>query len=302
MSVGADPGLPDPANRPGDLSDPANRPRQLPGEPADPARPPAHPYAVVCVAALVVLGMALLEKQMGAWSIVPLAAGVIALLTNWGAGAAVFLLTLCVAMAAHARGVPLPNLPFLVHDTLRFMGPEGRLAGQRLEPLPDLAACAAALAYVMAQYRLQGMQRFIFPPSTRQARPFRLGPPRDTEPPERRRAELATPIEIGLLGATLPLWSGLAALALFGLTRTAANLDVIDDAWRGPFVLFWVVALGLAAGSTVLGYRRRSQASREEAWLALQDELWRQTRGDQARVNRWVNRLRLRARRRKEQA
>jgi len=60
--------------------------------------------------------------------------------------------------------------------------------------------------------------------------------------------------------------------------------------------------VALAAGSAVLAYARQASATPEEALLYLQDQVWRDTRCEQSRINRWLVWARLRWQRRKERS
>jgi hypothetical protein len=67
--------------------------------------------------------------------------------------------------------------------------------------------------------------------------------------------------------------------------------------WRVA-MLVWILSVGLIGLATAIGYWSWRRHSRAEAMLVLRDEFWRQTRGEQRRINRW----RAWARRRAERA
>jgi hypothetical protein len=72
---------------------------------------------------------------------------------------------------------------------------------------------------------------------------------------------------------------------------------LIPAHWRVE-LLTWILAFGLIGLASVIGYLSWRRQSRWEALSVLRDEFWRQTRGEQRRINRW----RAWARRRQERA
>jgi hypothetical protein len=78
-------------------------------------------------------------------------------------------------------------------------------------------------------------------------------------------------------------------------------LSKFRDEW-GLLVLCWFLATAGLVGSLVTGYLDRARASPGQNLLYLQDQLWRQTRREQGRLNRWLVAARLRGQRRKEKA
>jgi hypothetical protein len=99
---------------------------------------------------------------------------------------------------------------------------------------------------------------------------------------------------------TLPVWVLAAALFWAQLAVAEPLEDVPLVVWRAV-LLAWVFGLGLAVIAALLSYVGMGQASRAEARLFLQDQAWRETRKDQARLNGWLVWGRLR-RQRKEEA
>ena len=81
--------------------------------------------------------------------------------------------------------------------------------------------------------------------------------------------------------------------------RSQPQQEFRDALWQGVLVL-WLAVLGLLLASAVLGYLRRLRAPLAENLLYLQDQLWRETRGEQSLLNRWLTWARLRAQKRKE--
>jgi hypothetical protein len=96
-----------------------------------------------------------------------------------------------------------------------------------------------------------------------------------------------------MLLLTLPLWAILAYLAwaILSLPWDVANMP---PAMARLILLAWTVGIGLFVASALLGLWKRRQHSTAEATLFLQDTLWRETRGDQRRIQRWLAWERLR--------
>src|SRR5581483_9909399 len=93
----------------------------------------------------------------------------------------------------------------------------------------------------------------------------------------------------------LPIWTGLAQVLWLVLPQTAGNPGLIVPVWR---VILWLWIFGGIAllATSGFAYWHRSTMSVEEATLFLQDTLWRETRGEQRRINRWFAWARVRAR------
>ena len=81
------------------------------------------------------------------------------------------------------------------------------------------------------------------------------------------------------------------------LRRRETELEVADAAWQGMLVL-WLVGGGVLAVAAMLRYLALRRLTAPEAALYLQDVLWRETRGEQRRLNRWLAWAWLRRRRR----
>jgi hypothetical protein len=244
------------------------------------SHPAVRGYSLVCLLALLALTILVTERGLGWWGLMPVLLGASALLFRWSVGPPLVLVTLAVLLSAQARFRPVgPGWP------------EPPLAA-------DLGVCLAVLAYAVGQYRLLGLTRHVLPPDTRR----RVLPGRgksDDEGPRRSPGSVG-PSELPALLFTLPVW-GLAAALFWARLEVGEPLEGIPPVvWRA-LLLAWVFGLGLAAVAAGLSYIGMGQASRAEARLFLQDQAWRETRKDQARLNRWLVWARLR-RRRKEGA
>jgi hypothetical protein len=155
--------------------------------------------------------------------------------------------------------------------------------------LTDLLLCCGALAFVSAQYRLQGLLKNIFPqalkPGQDAAATLARGPTPSALP--RRDARAVTPREVGSLLLALPAWALAAHLVANLLPTTFGNPGLRPAAWRA-MTLLWMLGVAALVIAGIFDYFQRRQMTGAEAMLFLQDEVWRQTRGEQRRINRWV--------------
>ncbi len=94
-------------------------------------------------------------------------------------------------------------------------------------------------------------------------------------------------------------WSLLAWLFWDWLAAQRPLVDFGLVTWR-LLILFWLLALGLLLTSALLAYLKQALASAESSLIYLQDQLWRQTRREQSRINRWLVGVRLRRQRKEE--
>ena len=134
---------------------------------------------------------------------------------------------------------------------------------------------AAALTYVIAQYRLLGLTIGPFPPQPR-SRPRQPQP----RPDPAGYAELAAGLltVIGTTAGAVFLWTGLG--------QVPPAWDVAPPSWHVG-LLIWIMLGGTAVAGAVIGHLGWRRVSRAEAAVFLQDALWHETRREQRRINRW---------------
>jgi hypothetical protein len=269
---------------------------------AEPSRPPdlrrnpaVRRYTVVCLAALVVLFLTMLDQGMDVWSLLPLLLGSLAVLLSWTSGPPLVLIA--VAMLTYERwGNQLDGRRLVMLLTLRNPGRRTDWNFDDDFPVSDLILCVALLTYVVAQYRLLSLVRHVLP---RDPRPPTAadGP---APPPSRRPADQVAPRELATMALSLPIWAALA-YALWALLRGQYDgpLGLRGDVWR-IVLLVWIAAAVLIGAAVVFGYLGWVRGSEEQARLYLQDQVWRETRREQARINHWMTAARLRRQRRDE--
>ncbi len=243
------------------------------------SHPAVRGYSLACLVALLVLTILVTERGMGWWGMMPVLLGAAALLFRWSVGPPLVLVTLAVLLSAQAR----------------FRDP-------RFWPQPalaeDLGVCLAVLAYAAGQYRLLALTRHVLPPDARRRALPGRGKAADDAP--RRSPGSVGPWELPALLLTLPVWALLAALCWARLQLEEPMEGMPRQLWWA-MLLTWVFGLGLAVTAAGLSYIGMGQAGRAEARVYLQDQVWRETRRDQALLNRWLVWARLR-RQRKEGA
>jgi hypothetical protein len=216
-------------------------------------------YALVCLGGLVAMALVLLEHGYGEWSLLPALVGILGGLTRFGPA----LVPIALVMLLNAP--PHFALPFSRRAALS---------------LSDLVLCGAALAYVVAHYRMQSLVHRIFPFDPR-VRSKRRGAGGSSGC---RPTRLADGQEVGFLLLTLPFWAFVVQLTW---RQLPLNWGTTGDPWLAVPVLL-TLGLALTVLSSALGYWRQRWLRPEEARLFVQDVLWQETRAEQRRVNRWL--------------
>jgi hypothetical protein len=248
--------------------------------------PGLHPavrgYSLVCLVSLLALTLLVVDRGLGWWGLMPVLLGAAALVFRWSIGPPLVLATLAILLSAQARF----RLPVW--------------AGPRSSLLADLGMCLAVLAYAVGQYRLLALTRHVLPPDTRRRMLPGQGRAVAAEGP-RRSPGTVGPWELPGLLLALPLWALAAGVVWVRLQFEEPMEGLPVVVWRA-LLMAWVCGCGLAVTAAGFAYLGMAQAARAEARVHLQDQLWRETRKEQARINRWLVWARLRRQRRKERA
>src|SRR5262249_31389899 len=113
---------------------------------------------------------------------------------------------------------------------------------------------------------------------------------------ERRSPKLVTREEIGMLILASALWAALAQACWNWFPAGWGNPGFPAPVWRA-ILMTWIAGAILYVIFSLLHYGSRGNMRPDEAMLFLQDELWKETRGEQRRINRWRAWARLRQRR-----
>jgi hypothetical protein len=252
------------------------------------------PYQVICYAALGVIYF--VESRRGATIadlLIP-AVGVLGVLSRWGLA---------------------PLIVLLLLGAVRFLkAATGQVMGDAVGPggidVRDVLLCMAVLAYTGAQYRLQGLMGHVLPPDPRRRRAPR-DRARDRTAPQPRSPQLASRVEVGAFLLSLPVWALMAQLVWIFLSRhwdfvywpQARRFGRPPDAsdWSERLnrliVFAWALGILLFVTATLLKHWKHRQLTSREAALFLQDVAWKELRGDQRRITRWLAWGRLKKRR-----
>jgi hypothetical protein len=227
-------------------------------------------YEYFCLASLLVMLLVLIQRGSGLEALMPLLIGLGGIAGRWRVAPFLLLAALAVFLTGG-------------FGWWRVLVEEDILA--------DLILAAAVLGYVAGQCRLTGLAGRLLPADPRL-------PKRPAGSIE--RADLG--LEIVLLVISLPAWA-MVAQAAWEQLPSARNdhLAISPSGWR-LIVLTWLLGLGGIVAAGMVAYLNRRYRTPAEAALFLQDVLWRETRGEQRRLYRWIAWRRLRSSRRKERS
>lgn len=271
-------------------------------------------YTIVCMVSALVLAVPLLARGVGTGALLPALAGVLLPLARWRAGPLLLIFSFLWLVQADRLGLgPMQFLGRLLRHLLSLfiVMPPG--PGFHDNPLPKLARpelmldvflVGAIVVYVAAYYRLLGVTRAIFPidrqrrgpsPGLKSSGVPKFGP--ILEP--KRSASLIDSRELGKLVPAGIIATVLAQYLLLWLQKRSArndlaphlpfglNVQIRDNVWH-LLLLLGFLGGGLIVVTSLLGYLGLRRQTPAEAALYLQDQLWRQTRREQARLNRWL--------------
>ncbi len=246
-------------------------------------------YLAAVVGSLLIVGLILVERGMGSAAFLVLVLGGLGLYTRAWYWPPLVIGLVALVLLARAQGHDLVSWFY------RQVIPWSRLRAfhseYQPEPLLDAFLVLVLLVYLQGQYRLIGYLSRALPQEGQigsdQRRPIlRELPPMDTGE--------------GLRGATVLAFVVVAAIFTWILVSTTGPpVDLSREVWHG-LLLAWLLATALLGTSTIVRIAFWREASRDVHRMFLQEVLWRETRGDQARVNRWIVQARLKAQKRRE--
>lgn len=230
-------------------------------------------YQILCLVSLAVIFLADLQDGVLLLSLLILAVGLFGILSRLRLGPILLLGVVAAGQLARQlawRRLQLPQVSPL----------------QRIN-IYDLVLGMGVLGYVLAHYRMQGLMLNITPRDPR----LRFGPRRWFRRPQvlshRRSAALVTPHEVGWYLLCLPIWVLIAQL----MWSVLAPPRIVVGLAPGPvriILAVWTLGLAIFITSALLNFWRQRQNQRELAALSLQDILWKETRREQRRINRWL--------------
>jgi hypothetical protein len=252
-------------------------------------------YEYFSFAALLTVVLILVERGSGLLSLIPFLMGLGGIAGTWRLGVPLFLVAVTFA-------VTCTNVALFARMWTSYW---------EYDPLSDWLLCAAVLGYAAGQCRLQGATRSVLP---RDPRP--RSPSANTEPG--RQSDFTR--ELLVLALAVTIWAALAPLVwarLPGLARGALPEPIwqelaplVEPGYANAFrellariwhlvVLAWLLILGTIVFRGLLNLLSRQRRRPDEALMFLQDMFWRETRGEQRRVFRWLAWARLRRERRR---
>jgi hypothetical protein len=148
----------------------------------------------------------------------------------------------------------------------------------------DVLLCVATLTYLVAMYRLHGLWYGLLPADRRMP----------AETAARTEASLTSAELLGLI-VPIPASALFAQLACL-LLRQRWSVIELPPRWQQFMLVAWSLLMVLFLAAHAFRFWRRLQMDRATALLLLQDVLWRETRAEQRRVNRWIVWQKLRER------
>lgn len=247
--------------------------------------PDTLPYQFLCGLGLGLIFLMQSEQGILLLNLLTIMVGALGLLSKLRLGPIYLLLTLTFAQLLHRYFVGRGT-----SEALLRAGPE---------ELSPILLAVGVLAYVLGHFRLQGHWHEAFPRDPRQRtgpvkRPFFGFRARRTVTPHRRPREEYRLEEIPALVISALLPAVAASLACAWLARRAGAFHDLPAWAMRP--LWFLLGCGLAGFVLrhlleIVRHRRMTSA---EALLWLQDQVWRETRGEQRRIQRWWTWQRLR--------
>jgi hypothetical protein len=260
----------------------------------------ARHYALLCLLMLLVLTVQFVERMPDVWSVLPLLFGAAFLFVRWRDGPLVVLFLVAWLLASEGYyGVVRDVLHDLLNEDFSHFARQSRVEAL----FDDFLVAGAFLVYAVSYYRYLGFTRHLFPPDPRERTYAEAGfaeRRRRLEEPQRRGPDTVTAREFLLLALALPLCLGGAWLLWNWLADVETRSYVFETVLASALKLLYLFGIPLLLFRAAVAYANQCRAHRGENAQFLQDQLWRETRREQGRVNRWLTWARLRAQRREE--
>ena len=275
--------------------------------------PGTRNYTFACMASAILMAVPLMGRGMGATALMPTVIGLVLVFVRWRAGPVLIMLSLAWLVQLDRLGLgPFQFIQWLLEmlvslfARLPYVVYRPNPAPKLLRPAPvlDVMLCSAVVVYLAAYCRLLGVTRNIFPVDWQRRGPSaglkpngepKLGPVIE----QKRSSRTIEGSEIASLASAAVGCAALAQiLALWLSKRTARGdltflferqiaLNISDGVWQA-LLLLWIFAILLGVAAGLMSYLGHLRIGAEEAALYLQDQLWRETRREQARLNRWL--------------
>ncbi len=175
-------------------------------------------------------------------------------------------------------------VPIFIGESAQWWGFTGKdLQPPRLLQVDDLLRVGGALLAISGLYRLQGFWFGVFSPDPR----LSGSKPAKTPSLVLRPADSFSPFELVLFLIEIALIVVVGQTASGWLFQPRRALG-LNPRWIAAALIVWVMGVGILLVASLLRIYRQRTMSPALARLALQDDLWAQTRGEQRRNNRWL--------------
>lgn len=248
-------------------------------------------YVASVAGSLLVVALVFVERGLGGAAFLLLALGGIGLYTRYRTVPPVVLLFVAVVLVARTQGHDL------VSGFYKLVFPWTRVRtffdDYRPDPLLDAFVALLLLVYLQGQYRLVGLLTQALP-----AEGYGGGERRKPVPRELPEGDTGE----GLGGvAQLVVVLVVAIFSWVAVSVSRPPVDLAIELWRG-LVLAWALGAALLLATTAVRMAFWYAAPKDVHEVFLQDVLWRETRKEQARIDRWVMHARLKAQRKKEKS
>jgi hypothetical protein len=271
-------------------------------------------YTFVCMASALLLTLPLLARGLGANVFLPALIALLLPVLRWRIGPALLHLSLLWIVVIDSTGMNSIEILYQVNRSLNWLmqgqfilpyfprNPSPRLL--RAVPMLDILFCMALLVWIASYFRLLGVTHSIFPLDRRRRELARQrnrtdGSSQESRVVPRRSPELVSwsepawviSISLGCAVLSEAIWAWLrrqtSQADLAFVVPTGIRVQFYDRIWQ-LIVLLWLFSILLIVAVGVLAYLGTLRLTPAEAALYLQDQVWRQTRREQARLNRWL--------------
>jgi len=247
-------------------------------------------YLLSTVGGLLAAALLLAERGLSNEAMLLILLGVLGLLTRYRSIPLLVLGFVAVILLARGQGYDLLTLFYKI--ILPWSRLKAYYGEYRPNPALDVVFALAMLIYLQGQYRLCGLLTSALPGEATEGEGERRRPiPRDPGPEDSPEGYRELTALAGCVALAIAVWMAVSMIEPRG--------PIALPIWRG-MLLAWLLATLLSIGTTIARTLFWRASPPEVQRLFLQDTLWRETRGDQARIQYWLTAARLRAQKRKE--
>jgi hypothetical protein len=246
-------------------------------------------YLMSIVGSLLIVALILTERDLGGYAILILLFGALGVAAKSRVVPVVLMVLVALMVLARSQGYDL------IGGFFRVLMPSGRYRAFRGNEEPnalfDTLLALAMVVYLQGQFRLCVLLGSAMPAEGRTRSERKTPLPR--EPGSNNASE-------GIAGlGVLSLVVVLAGFTWVIVYHSEPLTEVARETWR-TLLMIWLLASALIVTTTLARIAFWRVAPPEVHQLYLQETLWRETRAEQSRINRWVMAARLKAQKRRE--